>query len=89
VGSHVWTDQCPCCAFEKMNVSTYDSLHFDVTCQICGYKRWTEERIPPRHDIYLAKQLLRNMDHSGKERAIIQHSEDGIPLVIRSRETSS
>lgn len=89
MGTHVWTDRCDHCGFEDMQVSTYDSFYHDVVCQICGYRRWTEERTPSHADIDLAKQALRGMSNSAKERAVMQHEEDGIPLVVRLRNASS
>ena len=62
MGSHVWAAQCPYCGFEEMIVSSYDSLYFEVSCQICGYAIWTEERLPNDHDVQLAKRALSKMD---------------------------
>lgn len=86
MGSHVWVEQCPCCGFEEMIVSSYDSLYFEVTCRICGYARWTEERVPDNHDVQLAKRALGKMDDEEKGKALELYCEDNIPLVARLKE---
>ena len=88
MGSHVWVAQCPCCGFEEMIVSSYDSLYFEATCQICGYAKWTEESVPDNHDVQLAKQALGKMDDKEKQKALELYYEDNIPLVVRLKENS-
>lgn len=86
MGSHVWAEQCTCCGFEEMTVSSYDGLYFEVACQICGYARWTEERMPSDHDVQLAKRALSRMDDEEKRKALELYCEDNIPLVARLKE---
>lgn len=86
MGSHVWPGQCPYCGFEEMVVSSYDSLYFEASCQICGYARWTEEKVPDDHDVQLAKQALGKMDDGEKQKALALYDEDNIPLVARLKE---
>jgi hypothetical protein len=66
-----------------MIVSSYDNSYFDVTCPICGYLRWTEERVPEIHDIELAKHKLAEMDAKERNKAIEQYYEDNISLIAR------
>lgn len=86
MGSHVWVERCPYCGFEEMVASTYDSLYFEVTCQICGYAIWTEGRVPSDHDVQLAKRALSRMDDEEKRKALELYCEDNIPLVARLKE---
>lgn len=88
MGSHVWAAQCPYCGFEEMIVSSYDSLYFEVSCQICGYAIWTEERLPNDHDVQLAKRALSKMDDEEKGKALELYCEDNIPLIARLKENS-
>lgn len=83
MGSHIWSEQCPYCGFEEMIVSSYDSFYFEVACQICGYRRWTEETAPGNRDVKRAKQALSRMDDEEKYKAIELYYEDSIPLVAR------
>ena len=83
MGSHIWTGQCPYCGFEEMSVSSNGSFYFEVNCQICGYARWTEERIPDEHDIELAKRAISKMSAEEKIKAIELYDEDNFPLVAR------
>lgn len=83
MGSHVWVEQCSYCGFEEMIVSSYNSLYFEVTCPICGYAKWTEERVPDNHDIELAKRELAEMGAEEKQKAMEQYCEDNIPLIAR------
>jgi hypothetical protein len=87
MGSHVWVERCPYCGFEEMVVSTYDSLYFEVTCQICGFAKWTEERVPDDRDVQVAKQALGKMDDEEKQKALEIYYEDNIPLVARLKES--
>ncbi len=70
MGSHDWFEQCPYCGFENMLVSSYSGIYFDVICPICGYARWTEEKIPQAEDVELAKRTLRAMSAEEKENVI-------------------
>lgn len=83
MGSHVWMEQCPYCGFEEMIAFSHDSLYFEVTCQICGYARWTEERVPHNHDVELAKEALSKMDEKEKQKAMELYSEDYTPFIVR------
>lgn len=83
MGSHVWAGQCPYCGFEEMIVSSYDSLYFEVSCQICGYSRWTEEKVPDNFDVELAKRALSEMGAKEKQKAVELYREDNIPLIAR------
>jgi len=84
MGTHNWTQRCPCCGFEQMIIFS-DGIHFEATCQICGYSIWSEEKIPVNRDIELAKQALREMTAEEKEKAIELFCKEGVPLVSRLR----
>jgi hypothetical protein len=86
VGSHVWVEECPYCGFEDVVVSSYNGLYFEVACQICGYARWTEDRVPDNHDAELAKRALSKMGDKEKRKAVELYCEDNIPLVARLRQ---
>ncbi|MCL5074195.1 MAG: hypothetical protein M1136_00875 [Chloroflexi bacterium] len=88
MGSHVWAEQCPYCGFEDMIVSSYDSFYFEIACQICGYARWVEERVPDNHDVELAKRALSEMDAEEKQKAMQLYGEDNIPLIARLKGNS-
>ncbi len=83
MGSHAWTSQCAHCGFEEMSVSSYDALYFEAACPICGYARWTEERVPDNYDVELAKRKLAEMDAKEKQKATESYYEDGIPFIAR------
>jgi uncharacterized Zn finger protein (UPF0148 family) len=83
MGSHTWFSQCPHCGFEKMIVSSYDNSYFDAACPICGYSRWTEEKVPKTQDIELAKRTLSEMDNKQRDKALDQYYEDDIPVIAR------
>ena len=83
MGSHTWTEQCPYCGFEEMMVSTYDTLDFEIICQICGYTKWPEQKAPDSSDVELAKRALSEMDAKEIQKAVELHYEDNIPLVVR------
>ncbi|MFH1773847.1 MAG: hypothetical protein ABH874_02675 [Methanobacteriota archaeon] len=85
MGSHTWAEQCTYCGFEEMIVSTYDSFYFEAACPICGYARWTEEKMPDNHDIELAKQALGKMDDKEKQKLVELYEDDCIPLVARQK----
>ena len=89
MGSHTWLEQCPYCGFEAMGCSSYDSLYFKVTCPICGYARWTEERVPDNQDIEMAKLKLSEMDAKERQKAMELCSEDNIPLIARLKGESA
>jgi DNA-directed RNA polymerase subunit RPC12/RpoP len=83
MGSHNWMERCPYCGFEQMQISSYNSLYFETTCQMCGYAVWTKEKIPNNCDIRLAKQLLSKMSTEEKEKVIELFSDDGLPFFVR------
>ena len=83
MGSHVWVEQCPYCGFDEMIVSSLSSYYFEVTCQVCGYARWTEERVPDKRDIELAKRTLSEMGTKEKRKAMDLYAEDSVPLITR------
>lgn len=86
MGSHTWVERCPYCDFDKVPVSSYDCIHFEVMCPICGYARWTEEKVPDNYGIELAKQTLDKMGDKEKQRALDQYEDDHIPLIARQKE---
>jgi len=85
MGSHVWAEQCPCCGFEEMIVSSDGHMYIEVACQICGYRRWTEERVPNAHDIKKAKRILSKMDDKEKLKAKELYCNNNTPLIDRLR----
>lgn len=87
MGSHVWVEKCPYCGFEEMIVSSYDSLYFKGICPICGYARWTEEKVPDNYDIELAKSKLAKMNAKEKHEAVELYHEEHVPLIARLKES--
>jgi len=85
MSSHTWFSECPHCRFEKMIVSSNGSLYIEVSCPICGYLLWTEEKVPDNHDIELAKHKITKMDIKETDKAVEQFYEDNIPLISRSK----
>jgi len=83
MGSHVWEGQCPYCGFEEMIFSSYDSFYFEINCQICGYSKWTEEKVPDNQDVVLAKQAMNKMGSKEIQKAINLYYKDNTPLVAR------
>jgi len=81
MGFHNWFEQCPCCDFENMLVSSYRDIYFDVICPVCGYSRWTEEKIPQNEDIELAKETIREMNSEERESVIELYREKNVPLI--------
>lgn len=86
MGTHVWLEQCQYCGLEEMLVCTTDNLNFEIACQICGYKRWTEEKFPSNIDIEQAKQALSKMDVKEKQRITELYFVDSIPLIDRLKD---
>ena len=86
MGCHVWLEQCQYCGFEEMIVSSYNNLYFEVTCQICGYVKSTEEKVPDSHDVELAKQALSKMGTAEKQKMVELYDDDNIPLVARLKD---
>jgi len=86
MGSHTWTERCPYCGFEEMNVSSYDTFYFEATCPICGYTRWTEEKVPDSRNTEIAKRKLAEMNTQEKEEVIELFYEDNIPLTARLKQ---
>jgi len=83
MGMHTWTDKCPYCGFEEMFVSADNNDNFEIACQICGYTKWTEEKIPDNKATKFAVQTLSKMDEDEKQKAIDLFNDDRIPLVVR------
>lgn len=83
MGSHNWTQQCQYCGFEEMIVSTYGNFQFEVACPICGYEKWTEEKVPDNSDVGVAKSKLIKMGTQEKQRAIERYYEEKISLIGR------
>ncbi|MFQ6113823.1 MAG: hypothetical protein ACE5NG_07000, partial [bacterium] len=79
---------CPYCGFENMLISSNGSTYFDVICPICGYARWTEEKIPKTVNIELATRILRKMSTEEKENVIESYYEENIPLIARLKDKS-
>ena len=46
MGFHNWSERCAYCGFENMSVSSDGGFYFEAKCPVCGYERWTEEKIP-------------------------------------------
>ena len=85
MGSHTWFEQCRYCGFEYMLVSSYSGIYSDVICPICGYARWTEEKIPNTEDVELVKRTLREMSTEERENVIELYHEENVPLIARLR----
>jgi hypothetical protein len=66
-----------------MIVSSYDAIYFEAICPMCGYERWTEERIPDEQDVELVKRKLTEMNADEKQKAIELYYEDNIPFITR------
>jgi len=85
MGSHIWFEQCPHCDFEEMIVCTDGYLNLEMSCPICGYIRWTQEKAPKVQDIEIARKKTAEMDAEEKQKAIDMYYEDNFPLVRRLR----
>jgi len=57
MGFHNWSERCAYCGFENMSVSSDGGFYFEAKCPVCGYERWTEEKIPENADVELAKSI--------------------------------
>lgn len=88
MGCHVWLEQCQYCGFEEMIVSSYNNLYFEVTCQICGYVKSIEEKVPDEQDVQLAKRALSEMGAKEKQKAVELYHEYNIPLIARLKRES-
>jgi len=86
MGYHIWTQQCPCCDFEEMIVSTDNNFHFEIACPICGYKSWTEDKLPDFCNVELAKRKLMEMSLKEKEEAIELYHKNNLSLVDRLKQ---
>ncbi len=86
MGFHKWTGECPYCGFEAMSASSCDAQDFEMACPICGYAKWTEEKIPDHHDVEFAKRKLAEMRAEEKRKFAELFYEDGIPLVSRLKQ---
>jgi len=86
MSSHQWTDRCPYCGYENMLVSIQGSIYIDITCPICGYSLWTEEKTPHAKDIELAKQTLQKLSTEEKEGLVELFHEENVPFVTLLRE---
>ena len=86
MGLHSWHDECPYCGFENMLVSSYRDIYFDVICPVCGYSRWTEEKIPHAQDVELAKQMLKEMSGEERENVIELYHEENVSLIARLKD---
>jgi hypothetical protein len=87
MGSHNWMVQCPYCGFDEMPVSSCDTNYFEMGCPICGYARWTEEKVPDNYDVKLAKHKLVGMSTEEKQKAAELYYEDKIALVSRLKKS--
>jgi hypothetical protein len=85
MGYHSWASRCPYCNFEEMIVCTDGRLNLELSCPICGYMKWTEEKTPEAQDSEFAREKVAKMGAEEKQRAIDMYYEDNIPLVARSK----
>jgi len=83
MGYHSFAHRCPYCDFEEMIACTDGYLNLEMSCPICGYMRWTEEKAPKVQDIEFAREKAAKMDAEEKQKAIDMYYEDNIPLVTR------
>ena len=83
MGSHTWEDRCPHCGFKGMIVSSYNDIYFDAYCMVCGYERWTDEKIPDVEDVELAKRIISRMSDEEIEEMIESYESGDAPLVTR------
>ncbi len=88
MGFHNWTDKCPHCGFEQLEVSSYNNIYIEAACPICGYQLWSDEKKPIQKDIESAKNLLQEMNKEDIEESIEQFREDSIPLIQRPKNKS-
>ena len=86
MGCHQWIEQCAHCGFKEMNISSDGFTYVEALCPICGYEKWTEERIPDTQTVQSAKQILSFMSGEEKEKAIDLYYEDGIPFAKRVKQ---
>jgi uncharacterized Zn finger protein (UPF0148 family) len=83
MGSHSWYEKSSYCGFENLLVSSYKEGYFDIICPICGYSRWTEEKIPQAKDVELAKRTLTEMSTKERENLVELYHEENISLIVR------
>ena len=83
MGSHTWTEQCPYCGFKEIIASSYNSLYFEAACPICGYSKWTEEKVPDKQTVEQAKHELSRMSSEEQQEALEFYLENNIPLIVR------
>ena len=86
MASHNWFEECPYCGFEKMLVSSYRDIYFEVICPICGYARWTDEKIPNAEDVELAKRTISEMKVEEIENVVESYHEENVPLIARLKD---
>lgn len=83
MGTHTWNEDCPACDFGGMIVSVDRDTYFGADCPVCGYRRWTEEKMPDAEQLELAKKLLSEMSAEQLEQVLVECDEEGIALVER------
>jgi hypothetical protein len=66
-----------------MQVSSLNGEYIDVACPICGYSRWTEEKMPTPKEVQLSKDRLNLMNMREKEKAVNLFYKRRTPLVSR------
>ena len=69
-----------------MLVSSYRNIYFEVICPICGYARWTDEKIPNAEDVELAKRTISEMKVEEIENVIESYHEENVPLIARLKD---
>jgi uncharacterized Zn finger protein (UPF0148 family) len=86
MGCHQWIEQCSYCGFEEMNISSDGFFYLEAFCPICGYEKWTEEKIPDDQNVQAAKRTLSGMSNEEKQKAIDLYYEDGLSFVKRVKQ---
>lgn len=86
MGYHAWQERCPHCGFAQMDASIYDSIFLEAACPVCGYKRWTEEKLPTVENVELARRMVSKMGIEEVEKVVELYHQEYVPLIFRLRD---
>ena len=85
MSTHGWNSQCPCCGFLGASFSSYDPIHYEGFCPICGYEICTAEKVPSPNDIDSAKLVIKDMNKAKIDKLVEYLHDRKIPLVTYLR----
>jgi len=69
-----------------MIVRTDGYLNLEMSCPICGYARWTEEKIPNAEDVEAAKLIIATISDEEKEKVVELYHEERVPHIVRLKD---